>query len=131
MRLRFLLSAIVLVSVGACSGSLARLAGPNGALQGSWQTWPLVPSGSGVNMSLATTGSNVVGTGRASALQYDLGPLTVTGQQEIDGAFRLTVRYDESGATATYAGRMAGANELDGEWSGAGHASYQVTFRRQ
>jgi hypothetical protein len=94
MRLRFLLSAFVLVSGAACGRSLARLAGPTGALQGSWQTWPLVPSGSGVNMSLATTGSNVVGTGRASALQYDLGPLTVTGQEEIDGAFRLTVRYD-------------------------------------
>ena len=131
MRLRFLLSAFVLVSGAACGRSLARLAGPTGALQGSWQTWPLVPSGSGVNMSLATTGSNVVGTGRASALQYDLGPLTVTGQEEIDGAFRLTVRYDESGATATYAGRMVGANELDGEWSGAGQASYQLTFRRQ
>ena len=131
MRLPFLLSAIVLLSVAACGGSLARLGGPTGALEGTWQTWPLVPSGSGVNMSLATTGSNVVGTGRASALQYDLGPLTITGQQEIDGAFRLTVRYDESGATATYAGRMVGANELDGEWSGAGQASYQVTFRRQ
>ncbi len=131
MRFPFLLLPIALLSVAACSGSLARLAGPTGRLQGTWQTWPLVPSGSGVDMSLATTGSNVVGTGRASALQYDLGPLTITGQQEVDGAFRLTVRYDESGATATYSGRIVGANELDGEWAGAGHASYALTFKRQ
>jgi len=131
MGLAFPLSLIALLSVAACSGSVADLGDPAGGLQGTWQTWPLVPSGSGIDMSLATIGSNVVGRGRASELQRDLGPLTITGQQEVDGTFRLTVSYDQGGATATYSGHMAGSNELDGEWTGAGHAPYSLTFRRQ
>ena len=72
MGLAFPLSLIALLSVAACSGSVAHLGDPAGGLQGAWQTWPLVPSGSGIDMSLATIGSNVVGRGRASELQRDL-----------------------------------------------------------
>ena len=131
MRISFVLSSIALLGVAACTGSVARLAGPASALQGTWQTWPLVPSGSGIDMSLATIGSDVAGTGRASELQRDLGPLTITGQQQTDGTFRLTIRYDQSGTTATYAGHVVGSNELDGEWSGATRSSYSLTFRRR
>jgi hypothetical protein len=127
MRFPILLSAVSLFTGAGCSDSLR----PGGNLQGTWQTWPLVPSGSGVNMSLTMIGSVVSGAGRASELQRDLGPLTITGQQDADGAFRLTVRYDQSGATATYSGHVVGSDALDGQWTGASQSSYSLTFKRQ
>src|SRR5437660_8618221 len=110
---------IGLAACGAPTGSSSLLAG-------SWRT-VAIPSGCGIDLSLMTTGNQVVGTGHEYALLYLADTLTVRGSQKIDGTFRLDLTFG-SGASATYSGRLVGQHQLDGTWTDAGHSPYSLSF---
>ncbi len=119
MRLTFLPSSIVLLSVAACTGSTAGLASRTSLLDGNWRTAPALPSGSGIDLSLATNGSIVTGTGHQYVLQYLKYSFTITGRQGSDGTtFSLTLTSD-SGAVVTHSGHVVGSDELRMEWEQA------------
>jgi len=119
MRLAFLLSSIVLLSVAACTGSTAGLSTRTSRLDGNWRTAPAVPSGSGIDLSLVTNGPIVTGTGHQYVLQYVKYSFTITGRQGSDGTtFSLTLTSD-SGTVVTYSGHMVGSDELRVEWGQA------------
>jgi hypothetical protein len=116
MRVILLLFA-VLLSVAACAGSTAGLASSSSPLDGNWRTAPAVPSGSGIDLSLATTGLIVTGTGHEYALQYLRYSFTISGQQGSDGTtFSLTFASD-SGAVFTTSGHMVGSDEFRLAWA--------------
>ena len=123
MRLTFLVSTILL-SVGACTGSIA---GPSSTsadasstslLDGNWATQrnaSPVPAWNGVGLSLATNGLMVTGTAHQIKLQYQYS-FTITGQQSSDAtSFSLTFTSD-GGTVATHSGRMVGSDEFRLEW---------------
>jgi hypothetical protein len=119
------LALVVWLGVVACTsptGSSSRLAG-------AWRTAPL-PSGSGIDLSLTTTGQQVAGTGHQYTLQFLADTLSVRGSHKVDGTFRLDLTFG-SGATATYSGRLAGRDQLDGIWTDGGQGSQPVIFYRQ
>src|SRR6266478_6513370 len=69
----------------ACLG-LAGCSSPTGSsalLAGSWRT-VAIPSGSGIDLSLTTSGPQVVGTGHEYALQYLAETLKVRGRRNVD-----------------------------------------------
>ncbi len=115
----------VSLGVGACTSST----GSSALLAGSWRT-VAIPSGSGIDLSLTTTGQLVVGTGHEYTLQYLADTLRVRGRQQLDGTFGLDVTFG-SGATATYSGRFAGRDQLDGTWTDAGQSPHSLIFYRQ
>jgi hypothetical protein len=124
-RSPFLLVALGCLGIAACSSPV----GPTLDLAGVWRTAP-IPSGSGIDLTLATVGATVTGTGHESVLQNLADSLTVTGRQARDKAFRLTLTFG-SGAVATYAGWMADVDRLEGTWTPAGQVGYHLTFYRQ
>ena len=123
MRLASLLAPLAALALAACTGPIA-------GLDGSWRTTP-VPSGAGIGMSLTTAGSIVTGTGQAEGLvQHPVHSITIAGLREPNGAFRLTLTYDD-GSVATYSGQMVGSGQLDGTWSAVGQSPSALTFWRQ
>jgi hypothetical protein len=82
-------------------------------------------------MSLTTAGSVVTGTGQAEGLvEQPVHSITIAGRREPNGAFRLTLTYDD-GTVATYSGQMVGSGQLDGTWSAVGQSPYALKFWRQ
>src|SRR6267143_229872 len=108
------LALIVWLGVAACTSPT----GSPSLVAGSWRTAAL-PSGSGIDLSLTTTGQLVEGTGHKQTLQFLADTLSVRGRQQAGGVFRLTITFG-SGATATYSGRLVGRDQLDGTWTDAG-----------
>jgi len=111
---------------------LAACTSPTGSsspLAGAWRTAPLL-SGSGIDLSLTTTGQQVAGTGHQYNLQYLADTLAIRGREQAGGAFRLTITFG-SGVTAIYSGRLAGRDQLDGTWTDAGQGSQPLIFYRQ
>ena len=115
MRLSFLVSSITLLSLAACSGPTARLAGPTSALGGNWRTAPAVPSGSGIDLQLATNGPIVTGAGQEYAILYLKDSFSITGRQGSDGTFRLTLT-SRDGTVGTHGGHLVGSNEFRMWW---------------
>ena len=110
------ISSIVLFSVAACTDSIAGPASPPSRLDGNWRTAPVVPSGTGIDLSLATDGLIVTGTGHQYVLQYLKDSFTITGRQSSDGTtFSLTLTSD-NGSVGTHSGYMVGSSELRIEW---------------
>ena len=116
---------IVWLGLAACTSAT----GSRGLLDGSWRT-VAIPSGSGIDLSLTTTGNLVVGTGHEYTLQYLADTLRVRGRQQLDGTFRFDLTFG-SGATATYTGRLDGQDQLDGTWTDAGQSPHSLIFYRQ
>jgi hypothetical protein len=112
-----LLVTSALLGFGACTSPMASPTGPH-LLDGDWRTAPAVPSGSGIHLSLATSGPFVTGTGEQSAIQYIKYTFIITGQEVSDGTFRLTFTSD-SGTVATHSGHMVGSDEFRIEWGQA------------
>lgn len=125
VRLSLLL--VLLASLGL-SGCDSRTA-PSAPLAGAWRTAP-IPSGSGIDFSLAISGEIVSGTGYQYNLQFLADSLEVTGVQQPGATFALTLTFGK-GTVATYAGQMVGSNQLDGTWSPRGQSSYRQVFYRQ
>jgi hypothetical protein len=119
------LALIMSLGLAACSSPT----GSSSLLAGSWRT-VAIPSGSGIDLSLTTTGPMVVGTGHEYALQYLADTLSVRGSQIFDGTFRLELTFGR-GAIATYSGRLDGQDQLDGTWTNAGQSPYSLSFFRQ
>jgi hypothetical protein len=119
------LALIVWLGLAACSSAT----GSSGLLAGSWRTIA-IPSGSGIDLSLTTTWNMVVGTWHEYTLQYLADTLSVRGSQKVDGTFRIDITFG-SGATATYSGRLAGRDQLDGTWTDAGQSPHSLIFYRQ
>ena len=122
MKTSGILICIGLAACGSPTGSTSLLAG-------SWRT-VAIPSGSGIDLSLTTSGPQVVGTGHEYTLQYLADTLTVQGRQTVHGGFRFDVTFG-SGASATYTGQLVGQDQLDGTWTDAGHSPYSLSFYRQ
>ena len=115
---------VVLLSLAACSSPT----GPSSALAGNWRTVP-IPSGSGIDLSLRTSGPVVAGTGHEYQLMYRADDLTISGREDPDGVFRLTISRG-TGATASYVGQLTG-DQLDGTWADFGQPPHALTFYRQ
>ncbi|HEY3114228.1 MAG TPA: hypothetical protein VGJ62_11125 [Gemmatimonadaceae bacterium] len=124
-RVSLLLISLASLGLSACSLRTA----PSAPLAGAWRTAP-IPSGSGIDLSLATSGDIVSGTGHQYNLQYLADSLEVTGRQQPGATFRLTLTFG-SGTVATYTGQLVGSDELDGTWSPMGQSSYRLVFYRQ
>ena len=130
MPQRFLLLPIALLGVSACTPMTSSTA----RLGGQWRTSPL-PSGSGIDLSLVTSGTTVTGTGHQYVLQYLTNTFTIVGNLDPDrSAFRLTLTSD-TGAVVTYTAHIVGADELQGEWAPLGCRttfcqSESITFLR-
>ena len=122
---RGVLATLTVAGLVACSP----LSGPTPSLAGAWRTAP-IPSGSGIDLALTSSGPAVSGTGHQYSLQYLIGGFTVQGRQEIDGTVRLTVTFD-NGSRASYVGQLVGTNQLVGTWSAAGPEAVATTFYRQ
>jgi len=106
---------VLLAALLSCNDGTA----PTADLNGAWTTG-MVPSGAYTELYLRTTGQYVTGTAR---WQYGLsnGPLltySVAGR-ESPGTFALTLTPD-SGAVATYAGKLIEPDKLTGTWSAGG-----------
>jgi hypothetical protein len=125
MRLVRYLAPVAWLSVAACTSPT----GSSSPLAGAWRTAPL-PSGSGIDLSLATAGNVVKGTGHKYNLQYLADDLSVLGRDQSDGTFRFDATFG-SGATATYSGRLVGRDQLNGAWTDAGQAPRPLVFYRQ
>jgi len=124
-----LLVAVLLLSTTGCNTSPLS---SNGSLAGAWG-WDLNrnPSGSSINLSLATVGTTVTGTGEVCGIgprACSPGSVTITGQRA-GVAFQFTVRGD-SGFLATYSGQVISQNELRGTWTQTGHSN-TVVFHRE
>ena len=119
------LALVVWLGLAACTSPT----GSSSPLAGSWRTAPL-PSGSGIDLSLTTTGQEVAGTGHQYNLQYLADTLAILGREQAGGAFRLTITFG-SGATATYSGTLVGRDQLDGTWTDAGQSPHSLSFYRQ
>jgi hypothetical protein len=122
---RGVLTSLTVAGLVACS----QVSGPTSSLAGAWRTAP-IPSGSGIDLTLTSSGPAVSGTGHQYRLQYLIGAFTVQGRQEIDGTVRLTVTF-ENGSRASYVGQLVGTNQLVGTWSAAGPDAVATTFYRQ
>ena len=125
---RGVLTAVIVLAVASCS----QPGGPTSALSplsGAWRTAP-IPSGSGIDLTLTTSGAAVSGTGHQYSLQYLVGAFTVKGRQETGGSVSVSATY-ENGSRASFIGRLAGPDELVGTWSTAGHEGVPTTFYRQ
>ena len=121
------------IAILLCAGMVAcespqAPARPDAALAGMWRTAP-VPSGSGIDFTLKAPGGMVSGTGHEYSLMYLANTLTVQGRQDADGAFRLTITFDDQ-TSATYNGAMVGVDTLDGVWTTGGNA-IRMAFYRQ
>src|SRR5467141_1164618 len=114
MRLIPYVAPVICIGLAACSSPT----GASSPLAGAWRTAPL-PSGSGIDLFLATDGQLVTGTGHQYNLQFLADTLSVLGRQQAGNAFRLTITFG-GGATATYSGRLAGRDQLNGTWTDVG-----------
>ncbi len=131
LRLTSLLFAGVLLTFVSCGTP----AGPRDGLNGNW-AWEYNrnPSGSSMNLSLRTAGSNVTGTG----VSYGIGPasrvdsITIVGHRaELVLVESLVLTLDfASGRLVTYSGQLVGANQLKGTWTEA-NQSHSVGFYRE
>ena len=123
-RTTLLVIALVVIGTAACDTT----AGPRSPLAGAWRTFP-VPSGGSIDFALTTVGDRVSGVGHQYGVmgRFD-DSLTVTGRQQFGVQFSLTLTFG-SGAIATYAGRMAGADQLDGTWT-ASDRTIRLGFNR-
>jgi len=124
-RVSLLLLSLASLGLSACNSGT----GPTAPLAGAWRTAP-IPSGSGIDLSLAISGNIVSGTGHQYNLQFLADSLEVTGVQQPGATFALTLTFGK-GTVATYAGQMVGSNQLDGTWSPRGQSSYRQVFYRQ
>jgi len=125
MRLIPYVAPVICIGLAACTSPT----GSSSPLAGSWRTAAL-PSGSGIDLSLATDGQLVTGTGHKYNLQFLADTLSVLGREQAGGAFRLTITFG-SGATATYSGRLAGRDQVNGTWTDAGQGQRSLIFYRQ
>ena len=128
MRLPLPLSILVL-SLVAC-GAFPLFS--NASLDGKWG-WDMNrnPAGSSMNLSLATHGRSVTGSGQICGIgprACSPGSVTVTGET-LEGTFQFTLRGD-SGFVATYTGQLVGQDELRGTWALTGQSN-TVTFVRE
>jgi hypothetical protein len=95
---------IVILNVAACTGSTGGLASPTLRLDGNWRTAPALRSGGGIDLSLATNGLIVTGTGHQYVLQYLKYLFTIAGRQSSDGTtFSLTLTSDSGQSSRTLA----------------------------
>ncbi len=122
---RGVLTSLTVAGLVACT----QVSGPTSSLAGAWRTAP-IPSGSGIDLALTSSGPAVSGTGHQYSLQYLIGAFTVQGRQEIDGTVRFTLTF-ENGSRASYVGQLVGTNQLVGTWSAAGRDAVATTFYRQ
>jgi hypothetical protein len=130
LRLTSLLFAGVLLTFVSCGTP----AGPRDGLNGNW-AWEYNrnPSGSSMNLSLRTAGSDVTGTG----VSYGIGPankvdsITVVGHRAVVlvESFVLTLDF-ASGRVVTYSGQLVGASQLKGTWTEA-NQSHSAGFYRE
>ena len=123
------------VALAALGGALActQPTGPAQALHGNWRTAP-IPSGSGIDLSLQSSGSKVGGTGHQYVMQNLAHTFTITGSLAGDGTVHLTLTAEDD-AVYTFDGRLVGAVTLQGEWGPIGCAlpegcQQAVTFTR-
>ena len=131
MRVSFQILVIGALGTTACTSPMTGASSP---VQGNWRTAP-IPSGSGIDLSLVSSGQSVSGTGHQYAIQYLRYTFTITGTLERDGTVRLTLKPD-SGSDFTFVGRVVGSDELQGEWgppqcTPAGCEPESITFTRQ
>ena len=122
---RSVLCTLTVVGVASCS----QPGGPSSPLSGAWRTAP-IPSGSGIDFTLTTSGAAVSGVGHQYSLQYLIGAFIVEGRQEVDGSLSLSATF-ENGSRALYTGHLAGTDQLVGTWSTAGREAVPTTFCRQ
>jgi hypothetical protein len=118
----------VLAAVGCNSSRLY----PADYLDGEWG-WQLNanPGGSSINLSLATAGTKVTGSGRICGVgprACSPGPVTITGEHA-GVAFDLTIR-GGSGFVVTYLGQLVGQNELQGTWTEATDSGPVIFYRK-
>ena len=124
-----LLSAVALIPL-ALFGCGQSVLAPTGNLDGRWE-WQFNrnPSGSSINLTLATAGSLVTGSGNVCGVgpACSPGPVTITGHSA-PMSFQLTLRGDQ-GFVATYSGQVRERNQLSGTWT-QGTDSNTVIFYR-
>lgn len=126
MRCARFLIVLSLTGTQACSSP----SGPDNELAGHWWTGPL-PSGGGIEVSIATNAAGVSGNGqsRAAGPNGAISLITVSGSQS-GNTFVLTFTFD-SGIIATYSGAFVDANKLAGPWSQPGQpAGFLTLYRR-
>ena len=116
------------VAVGACSSTL-----DPATLAGSWSKLELIP-GNSVNMTLATSGMNISGSGNWCGEALGCGTLTVSGKA-IGNAIHLDIVYN-NGLIEHFDGQINPFSILDGsarsEFPGQPpRLPYAVTFRRR
>lgn len=128
MRLIFLLQMAALLALAGCD-SVSRSC----ELAGNW-AWELNrnPSGSDLNLTLATAGASVTGRG----LAHGIGPMHTPDSMAIIGrvapnsaAFDLTLDY-VSGRVVTYAGALVCPGTLDVAATEGSH-SFAIVFVRE
>ena len=124
-RLVVRLAPLVWVGLAACSSPEA----PSSAIAGAWRT-AAIPSGSGIDLSLVSSGDVVTGKGLQTILTFSADSFSVNGRAHPDGTFQLTLTF-ESGGAASYAGRLVGTDQLDGILAGALPVADSVIFYRQ
>jgi hypothetical protein len=124
-RLVVRLAPLVWVSLAACSSPEA----PSSIIAGAWRTAP-IPSGSGIDLSLVGSGDLVTGSGHQYNLMYLADSFAATGHAHSDGTFQLTLTFG-SGGVGSYAGRLVGANQLDGTLTSRLPVVDSVIFYRQ
>ncbi len=136
MRVSLLAALVLLTMVGCGRSDLF----PFDSIEGQWD-WQFNanPAGSGVSLSLTTSGSAVRGTGAICGVGPACSPgaVMITGQLtraatrviSAGTSFQLTIRGD-SGFVATYVGQLVSRNELKGTWV-EGNASNTMIFYRK
>ena len=122
---RGVLCTLMVFGIASC----AEPGGPTSSLSGAWRTAP-IPSGSGIDFTLTTSGPAVSGSGHQYSLQYLIGTFNVKGRQESDGSLSLSATF-ENGSRALFTGHLADMDQLVGTWSTAGRDAVPTTFYRQ
>ena len=119
---------VTLLPILSCESSSA----PNCPLDGSW-AWELNrnPSGSSLDLTLATAGSTVAGTGIA----FGIGPTAAADSIAVSGNYApstesldLTLSY-RSGRVVTYSANLSCPDRLQGTASSGG-SPYALVFYR-
>lgn len=128
MRAPLLAPLLALVAV-SCDHAIPTYLADN--LSGTWE-WQANgnPGGSGMTLSLTTTGTTIAGSGTICGIgpaPCAPGHVTIAGQAT-GVAFQITIRAG-SGYSAAYSGSLVAPNELSGTWS-QGNSSNTVIFYR-
>jgi hypothetical protein len=114
--------------LAGCGGGGSNTGSTNGLLAGRWVKTSNVP-GSSFSLLLATSGSDVNGTGVYAIEAGRSGTIQVTGKV-VENQFMLNLAYD-TGVTAVYTGDRTDDNHISGTVQQPGSADYLLTLTRQ